>query len=190
LARKGVNKQQIVKVAQEITATGDLSTANKIKSLLTIGSIATIQKHLQAYKKHCFKLYLQVNLLEKLVMEIYGCLCRSIYTASQINSKLKNILINFVEKIKQNVQLRKTRWFLLKASMEIFIRLCNSTIGIIIQNFKWRLIGRALDFRIYEMLLANWIQVKRHQKFLIPNIFYYLTVIKIPSFYLNFYLLI
>lgn len=54
MARKGVGKQQVFKVAKEIVATGGLPTATQIRSVLTTGSMATIQKYLQEWKKACF----------------------------------------------------------------------------------------------------------------------------------------
>ena len=60
MARKGISKQQIFKVAKEIVAAGALPTATKIRTILRTGSMSTIQRHLQAWKKNCFK-YANLN---------------------------------------------------------------------------------------------------------------------------------
>ena len=61
MARKGINKHQIVKAAKEIAATGVVPTATKVRVVLKTGSITTIQKYLQAWKQHCFN---NINLIE------------------------------------------------------------------------------------------------------------------------------
>lgn len=54
MARKGIGKHQVFKAAKELVATGNLPTATQIRSILTTGSMATIQKYLQEWKKSCF----------------------------------------------------------------------------------------------------------------------------------------
>lgn len=54
MTRKGISKQQIFTAAQELVARREIPTALKVRSLLATGSIATIQKYLQEWKKSCF----------------------------------------------------------------------------------------------------------------------------------------
>lgn len=54
LPRIGINKQQVFKAAKEIAATGKTPTAEKVRNLLTTGSITTVQKYLRLWKKKCF----------------------------------------------------------------------------------------------------------------------------------------
>ena len=75
LSRIGLSKQRIFDVAKEIAAKNQLPTARKIRAILATGSITTIQKYLQEWKKQCFKqVYgennivssnLETNLIEK-----------------------------------------------------------------------------------------------------------------------------
>ena len=54
MARKGLSKQQIFIAAKDVAAKGELPTAAKIRSVLTTGSFATIQKYLKEWKTNCF----------------------------------------------------------------------------------------------------------------------------------------
>ncbi len=54
MSRKGVSKQQIFEIAKEMVFSDQLPTAIKIRAKLTTGSMATIQKYLQEWKKTCF----------------------------------------------------------------------------------------------------------------------------------------
>lgn len=55
MAGNRINKEQIFKLAKEIAFNGQLPTALKIRAKLTSGSMVTIQKYLQEWKKECFK---------------------------------------------------------------------------------------------------------------------------------------
>lgn len=54
MARNGINQEQIFTVAKELALNGQLPTALKVRSKLATGSMATIQKYLQKWKKSCF----------------------------------------------------------------------------------------------------------------------------------------
>ena len=54
MARIGIAQQQVLKIAQELVAAGEMPTAARIRAILKTGSLATIQRHLDEWKKDCF----------------------------------------------------------------------------------------------------------------------------------------
>ena len=106
---------------------------------------------------------------------INSYLCKIISVIQYATLNLNNIFGNIAEKTRQNSLV-----WIKKIVMVIFTSLCTSTIEMVIQNLKWRLIEHyvTLDFKIYEMLLATRIRVNKYQMFLAINIFYCLTIIK------------
>jgi len=62
--RKGISRQEIFKVAKSIIAADQLPSATKIRTVLGTGSITTIQKYLQEWKKNSFKQTLNTAAIE------------------------------------------------------------------------------------------------------------------------------
>lgn len=64
MPRKGISRQEIFKVAKSIIAADQLPSATKIRTVLGTGSITTIQKYLQEWKKNSFKQTLNTASIE------------------------------------------------------------------------------------------------------------------------------
>lgn len=90
LARKGINKQQVLQAIKEIVFSGQLPKICNLRTKLKVGSITTIQKYLYEWKIACFK----NAFLPKENFDIYDN-----HELVEKNHKLEQILS---EKITQN----------------------------------------------------------------------------------------